>query len=350
MILVGGGSRHGAQCRRTAHAWLARLLVAVVLFGAAGPASIEAAVYKCVDPDGSVTFQETTCDGMAPGGQTTQALRQGWPAGGKHIFWRVTGQHHKIYLLGSLHFGIDSMYPLPQVITDALASADALAVEANIAAIPPVELAAKMARSGLYTDGTHLRDVLGTSNWRALSNLSRTAGVSEAELDRQKPWLASMTLVSAALQQLGYSPELGVDLQLMKGAGSRIPIVELESADFQFSLFNRMAQEDQVAMLLQTMHQIRDAERNFSDLLEAWMSGDVDTLERLIAEGFDTTMQGRSLYNSMIRDRNAAMVASITQLIRRYDVLFVVVGAGHMVGEEGIVARMKAIGYKVEQL
>ena len=350
MTLMGEDRRLGNGGGRTARRWLARLIAVVVLLGAAGPALIEAAVYKCVAPDGSVSFQETTCDGMAPGGQTTQVLRQGWPSGGKHIFWQATGQRHKIYLLGSLHFGVDTMYPLPQVITDALASADALAVEANVTAIPPVELAAKIARSGLYHDGTHLSDVLGNSNWRALNALSRTTGVPEAELDRQKPWLASMTLVSAALQQLGYSPELGVDLQLMKGAGSRIPIVELESADFQFSLFNRMAQEDQVAMLLQTMHQIRDAERNFSDLLEAWMSGDVDTLERLIAEGFDTTMQGRSLYNSMIRDRNAAMVASITQLIRRYDVLFVVVGAGHMVGEEGIVARMKAIGYKVEQL
>ena len=149
---------------------------------------------------------------------------------------------------------------------------------------------------------------------------------------------------------MGYRPDLGVDLQLMKDAASRIPIVELESADFQFDLFNRMEQQDQVAMLLQTMHQITDAERNFSDLLEAWMSGDADALERLIAEGFDTTTQGRSLYNLMIGDRNASMVGSITRLGRRYDVLFVVVGTGHMVGAEGIVARMKALGYKVEQL
>jgi len=350
MTLVDENQRRGNGGGRTAHAWLARLIAVVVLLSAAGLDPIEAAVYKCVAPDGSVSFQETTCDGMAPGGQTTQVLRQGWPSGGKHVFWRATGQGRKIYLLGSLHFGVDTMYPLPQVITDALASADSLVVEANVSAIPPVELAAKIARSGLYHDGTHLRDVLGNSNWRALSNLSRTAGVPEAELDRQKPWLASMTLVSAALQQLGYSPELGVDLQLMKDVGSRIPILELESADFQFGLFNRMAQEDQVAMLLQTMHQIRDAERNFSDLLSAWMSGDADALEQLITEGFDTTTQGRSLYNLMIRDRNAAMVASITQLIRRHDVLFVVVGAGHMVGEEGIVSRMKAIGYKIEQL
>lgn len=331
-------------------AWMMRLLAGTVLLGTAGPAAIEAAVYKCVDADGSVRFQETTCDGMAPGGQTAQVLRQGWPAGGKHIFWQATGRLHKIYLLGSLHFGIDSMYPLPPVITDALASSDALVVEANVAAIPPVELAAKIARSGLYQDGTRLKDVLGTSNWRALSNLSRTAGVSEDELDRQKPWLASMTLVSSALQQLGYSPDLGVDLKLMNDVPSRIPIVELESADFQFDLFNRMSEQDQVAMLLQTMNQIRDAERNFSDLLGAWMRGDAENLERLIAEGFDTTLQGRSLYNLMIRDRNAAMVASISRLRRHYDVLFVVVGAGHMVGEDGIVARMKALGYKIEQL
>ncbi|MBK8162511.1 MAG: TraB/GumN family protein [Gammaproteobacteria bacterium] len=315
------------------------------------PAPVYALIYKCVDQEGRVSFQETTCDGMAPGNETAAKLDNAWPVVGKHIFWEAkSSSGGKIYLLGSLHFGAPWIYPLPAVINDALAAADALAVEANLLEIPPDELAARVSRAGTYGDGPGLRAALDPTEWQALENVSRTFGLPTALVERQHPWLASLTLTAAVLKQLGYSATYGVDLHLMREAGRRIPIVELESVDYQFDLLSGLEQKDQVAMLMQTLHEIDDAGRHFGDLLDAWLNGSAEKMDRVLFEGFDRMVRGDHLYRRLILDRNVEMAAAIVKLSRQYDVTFVVVGAGHLVGSNGIIERLKSSGYYVEQL
>ncbi|MGE0289839.1 MAG: TraB/GumN family protein [Bradyrhizobium sp.] len=314
-------------------------------------APVHAYIYKCVDHGGRVSFQGTTCDGMAPGNETVARLDNAWPAGGKHIFWEAkAASGGKIFLLGSLHFGAPWIYPLPAVINDALAAADALAVEVNILETPPEELAARMQRAGMYTHQAGLKGVLAPTEWEALANVSRTFGLPTALVERQQPWLASMTLTVAVLQQLGYSAAHGVDLHIMREAGRRMPIIELESADYQIELLSSMEPKDQVALLMQTLHEIDDAGRHFGDMLDAWLNGNAEKLDRVLFEGFDRMVRGEPLYQRLILDRNVQMTDAIVRLSRKHDVTFVVVGAGHLVGPGGIIERLKAAGYYVEQI
>lgn len=337
----------GRGGRRAGLAGLLCLLLA--LWAVAAP--VHASIYKCVDRDGRVSFQGTTCDGMAPGGESVARLDNAWPAAGKHIFWEAkAAAGGKIYLLGSLHFGAPWIYPLPAVIGDALAAADALAVEVNVLETPPEALAARMQRAGVYGEGPGLKGALAPTEWEALANVSRTFGLPTALVERQRPWLASLTLTAAVLQQLGYSPAHGIDLHIMREAGRRIPIVELESADYQFELLSTMEPKDEVAMLMQTLHEINDAGRHFGDLLDAWLNGNAEKLDRVLFEGFDRMLRGEQLYQRLILDRNVQMTDAIVKLSRRHDVVFVVVGAGHLVGANGIVERLKAAGFFVEQL
>lgn len=313
----------------------------------AGPAPVYALIYKCVDHGGRISFQETTCDGMAPGTETVAVLDNAWPAAGKHIFWEAkSSSGGKVYLLGSLHFGAPWIYPLPAVIDDALASADALVVEANIPETSPDDLVDR----GTYRDKDGLKGVLTPTEWEALANVSRTFGLPTTLVERQRPWLASMTLSTAVLQQLGYSAAYGVDVHIMQEAGRRMPVIELESADYQLELLSGMEQKDQVAMLMQTLHEIDEAGRHFGDMLEAWLNGNAEKLDRLLYEGFDRMVRGEQIYQRLILDRNVKMMSDIARLSHKHDVIFVVVGAGHLVGANGIIERMKADGYYVEQL
>lgn len=312
---------------------------------------VHALIYKCVDQGGRISFQETTCDGMAPGSETAAKLENAWPSGGKHIFWEAkSSAGGKVYLLGSLHFGAPWIYPLPAVISDALASADALAVEVNVLGTPADEQADRMRRAGMSGDAAGLKGALAPTEWEALANVSRTFGLPTALVDRQRPWLASMTLTAAVLQQLGYSADYGVDVHVLREAGRRMPVIELESADYQLELLSGMEQKDQVAMLMQTLHEIDDAGRHFGDMLDAWLNGNAEKLDRVLFEGFDRMVRGETIYRRLILDRNVQMANAIAKLSRKHDVIFVVVGAGHLVGSNGIVERLKAAGYYVEQL
>jgi hypothetical protein len=52
----------------------------------------------------------------------------------------------------------------------------------------------------------------------------------------------------------------------------------------------------------------------------------------------------------MTPDRNIAMTGKIEDLLKTGKSYFVVVGAGHLVSEEGIVQQLAERGYSVEQL
>lgn len=309
-----------------------------------------AQIYKCVTEGGHVTFQETTCDGMAPGNAPAPAPEQAWPGNGKHIFWKADSVFGTVYVLGSLHFGSQWMYPLPSVITDALASSDALVVEANVTAGSSRRVARALASRGTYPNGRGLDDLVSPATWRLLENVSRTLGVSDSLLRRQKPWLASMTLTAASLNQIGFDARYGVDVQLMRQVGRSKPIIELESVSGQLEMLDRIPEQDQVAMLMQTLNEVKDADRHFQGLLHAWLNGDADKLDRLLTQGFDDIVGGRRLYQRLIVDRNEGMQQKIGQLIREHDTVFVVVGSAHLVGDDGIIARMKDEGYTLEQL
>lgn len=310
----------------------------------------DARIYKCVSDSGHISFQETTCDGMAPGVAPSAVPQHAWPADGKHIFWKAESVFGTVYLLGSLHFGTSWIYPLPAVMTDALASSDALVVEANVTAASSAQVAATLASKGAYLGGGGLKQVVSSATWSVVENVTRTLGLPIAAVQRQKPWLASMTLTAAALEQVGYKAEQGVDIHLMRTVGRGKPIIELESVTQQLELLDDIPQEDQVAMLMQTLNEIKEADRHFQDLLSTWLKGDAEKLGLLLNEGFDRMVGGRRLYNRLIRDRNEAMQQKIGRLTRAHGDIFVVVGAGHLVGDEGLVERMKAEGYEIEQL
>lgn len=342
--------RHeSGQTRRGRDGIAALCLVVLALW--TGSAPVHAAVYKCIDQDGHVSFQATTCDGMAPGNESVVRLDNAWPAVGKHIFWAAkSSAGGKVYLLGSLHFGAPWLYPLPVVIGDALAASDALAVEANLLEASAEEIAGHLRRTGGYGDGESLSGALAPTEREALANVSRTFGLPLALVERQKPWLASLTLTTAVLRQLGYGAEYGVDLHLMREAAGRIPIIELESVAYQFELLSGMEEKDQVAMLMRTLHEIDDAGRHFGDMLDAWLNGNAEKLDRVLFEGFDRMVRGDYLYRRLILDRNVEMTDAIDRLSRRHNVLFVVVGAGHLIGGDGIIERLKSRGYYIEQL
>ena len=95
------------------------------------------------------------------------------------LFWQVTDPETGgvLYLMGSIHTADDSIYPLPQVVTEAYQHADSLAVEADILALEndPAALA-EAAALMVYTDGTTIRDHLPADLYQAAKKRLSDAG------------------------------------------------------------------------------------------------------------------------------------------------------------------------------
>jgi uncharacterized protein YbaP (TraB family) len=86
---------------------------------------------------------------------------------------------------------------------------------------------------------------------------------------------------------------------------------------------------------------------NVRQLADAWRSGDYATVERLVLSDLKND---RDLYQSLLVDRNRTWLPKIDALFARRGHAFVVVGAAHLVGPDGLLAALKAKGYRIEQM
>ena len=340
-------------------------------------------IFKCRDAMGRVAFQDHPChksdneeklpsysapakvdktsdkkaadvagaSGPQASAKESEAKKAGKTAGSNTFAWRLSKGKQQGYLMGSIHFGKASMYPLPMTLLNAFKESSALVVEANVVDADASTMAHTMMSAGVYSDGTTLKKVLGADLWGELGVTSAALGIPVSLLEGMKPWLASMTLTAMVLKGIGLDESLGVDRHFLDMAKAQHkPIRELESVHQQLTLLSGLPQKVQIAMLKQTLKDVVAADAYFDTMLKAWQSGDVLALNRLfVDEGLKSDESGE-LNRLMNTNRNITMAKKVDEMLKKGCHCFVVVGAGHLGGEAGMIKLLQAKGYKVEQL
>lgn len=319
-------------------------LLTVLLFAWLVPGA-EGAVYRCPGPQGHPLFQDHPCTGTAaPAAAPAPAA-----TGGKHFLWRVEGKQGSAWLLGSLHFGTPALYPLPAPVTAAYEGSSALVVEADILSGKGQSALLEVAQQGSYLDGTTLRDHLQPATWNALERFTRRHQLPTELIALQRPWLAALTVLGVALRGAGFDETLGIDRHFLQQARGRKPILELESVGGQMQLFADFSEAEQEEMLRQSLAEGDEGTDYFRRLISAWRQGDTLTVERLVREDFtDDGALGEAMKERLFTARNISMSDSIQALLEKGGgPYFVVIGAGHLVGEDSVVARLRQRGYTV---
>lgn len=326
-------------------------LLVVILGLMFNPASSQAGVYKCTSADGQTTFQDRPC--ASPTNPEPAENTADSPAeadSGKHFLWKASSNTATVHLLGSIHFGSTEIYPLPGVITDAYDRSDTLVVEVNADEQTLQESMATMVRSGTYPDGTTLQDHVTPELWEKVAKTAVSQKLDLNALQTRQPWLITLMLATLAVERSGFSPKLGIDRYFITGATGSKPIVELESVGEQMQLLSAFSELEQSKLLEETLDQLDQGPAYFRSMLAAWQNGNAAELETLIRQDMDANPETRKIFDRLFTRRNHTMAEKIIKMSAPGKSLFVVVGAGHMVGDEGIVELLRANGYTVIQL
>ena len=120
----------------------------------------------------------------------------------------------------------------------------------------------------------------------------------------------------------------------------------LEPVDFQFELLGKMNARDQKAFLGQTLKDLDVATQMADDMLKYWKKGDADNLYPLLFKSFEDYPQ---IENRLIGQRNRHWVKKIEEMMAEEKNMFIIVGAGHLIGPGSVVALLKEKGYRVKQ-
>ncbi|MBY5923085.1 TraB/GumN family protein [Ferrimonas balearica] len=243
-------------------------------------------------------------------------------------FYQVQAHGHTAWLLGTIHVGSKDFYPLPSQVEDAFSHSQILALEAdpNDPQVPTL-----LARYG------RAEAPLPAPLAKQVSALCQTLAIP-CDLNTS-PWLLSAQLAMFQMMQAGYSPDLGVDSMLLSRKGQK-PLWQLESMGRQMAIFTELSQDAQLAMLEATLEDADPAE-----LIDAWRGGDAQVLDALMREGLSDSDE---LWQRLMVDRNHDMAGTIGDWLLRQDGIFIAVGAGHLVGPDGIPALLKQAGLQVK--
>ena len=166
----------------------------------------------------------------------------------------------------------------------------------------------------------------------------------------QKPWLLAVGLSTLELGKLGYREDLGVDQHFLRRAQGAKPIVELESLDSQIGIFDQLSASEQEQLLVQTLDELGDSGEYFGGLFDAWKRGDADAIDDIISASQGQSAAGDRLYDRLFTKRNKEMASKIGGMLDDNKTYFVVLGAGHLVGDGGVVELLRRRGFELSQL
>ena len=264
--------------------------------------------------------------------------------------WKVTGNGNAVYLLGSFHMLRPGDYPLAAPVLAALDDSQEVLFELSPGEAGSPRLGAMMLQAAQRRRAGSLEQDLGPSLWSRLQDHARASGLPLQQFAAFEPWFLGLTVGLAELQRQGFDPALGLDRQFMEAAaqaGKRTG--GLETAASQIGALASLPPDVQVQMLEQALDQAEAGPEQVEAMYAAWRRGDVDRLWRGMGE--ELRREHPAVYRSINVDRNEAWLPQVERRLQAGEGnVLVVVGALHLVGSDGLPARLQARGYRVEQV
>lgn len=283
-----------------------------------------------------------------------------YDAGSKGLLWKAEGNGNTLYLLGTIHVDRGNVYPFSKTLREAITSSELLALEVDFGDQADMEAFVKLQ---VYDDGTTLADHVSPELRERVSEVFLAMGMTQEQVDAYRPWVLAGSLTQLAVSDESTGPVvLPVDSYVYsKAMNNGLTVDGIESHVYQAKeIFNSLSDEYQEGYLASALDSYENGAAGEADesldqiaaMMEVWKTGDL--------AGFNELYHKEAILNSddelsvkLFTDRDPGMIAYAADYLSQEDgghTGFVAVGAGHMVGETGVVQGLLDLGYTVEFL
>lgn len=274
-------------------------------------------------------------------------------AQGPVFLWKITSNAGEVYMLGSIHLAKPDMYPLDARIEEAFRAVDNVVVEVDVGDGNLAEQQALAMQMGLYTDGSTVQDHLSPEAFEKLQAFLDERGLPMAVFQVFRPWMSAATLQVMEMQRVGFDTEIGIERHFLRLAEEQGKLVhELETADFQLRMLAEMPDELQELFLISTIDEYASFAERIDEMIAGWKVGDAAVLANMLLQDYEEKPEMRPLYQRILVDRNVGMAEKIVDMLEGGGKWFVIVGAAHLVGEQGLVEMLgrNTQGFEVMQV
>ncbi len=260
--------------------------------------------------------------------------------------WIVRDRDSEIVLFGSVHVLPPRLDWRPPRLDRAIRRADDLWFELQPG--PGTENEARqLAQSqSRLPPGQSLSQLLSEAGRSRLAQICQTYHIDPDLLAPLAPWYAEVALGGIQYRASGADLSLGVEGALAAGAPTSVHQRAFETPKEQIDMFANAPMGDQLASLEMSLQDMVENPDAYHDLIDVWMRGDVAALDREALAPLRTALPG--LYGRLVSARNAAWTRTLDARLKGHGHTVVIVGIGHLIGPDGVPARLRALGYSVE--
>ena len=215
-----------------------------------------------------------------------------------------------------------------------------------------------LAEAMMLPDGQYITDLLTDEQLTRLNGYMReTLGMDfnnpmcKNLMGRYRPSALAMSIEMAVYMKMtpGLNPTKLIDSYFQEEAlkqGKRV--LGLESVEFQVkTLFAESSIEEEIEDLMKVVDNPEASHEAMKALAEAYFAQDIKAITKCVTADMDCPLEESEEWARVCTNRNRNWVAQMPQIMSEGSTLFVV-GAAHLIGEDGVVALLKKEGYKVK--
>lgn len=265
-----------------------------------------------------------------------------------------------IYLFGSIHVASLGELEFPDYLMDAYNTSDYLAVEMDL--VDYMENAStnldEIIKQQTYQDGSTIKDHVSSDTYDALVKFMKENYSYNEEMDKYNAYFFESLLTSLVLNKSGLDASSGIDIYFLTLAKQdKKEILEVESYEFQEALLTGFPDRYYELSINSIIEDIDGSVQEIKDLYAAWKRGNEEELYELSKTDLDDpelTQEEKEILidydKKVLIDRNVNMASKLEEYFKEDKKVFYMVGAAHLVGDDGIASLLKEHGYKVEKM
>ncbi len=259
--------------------------------------------------------------------------------GSSSLLWKVYGNglSDTSYLYGTIHIQDKRVFAYGEPVQQAFDKANQLAVEVMMDRVDPSSL-----MSVMMMQDTTLDMLLSEDEYARLeSAYQEITGAGLETANSLKPFFLSANMVQSLMPRDMPKP---LDMMFIQDARQQgKEVIGLETLEEQIAIIDDLSYAKQMDMLLESIEDVDEMKQQFKDLVEAYINMNSEKVVELM----DDPSMPEEFMDKLLDERNKLMVKRMIPRLEE-DRTFVAVGAGHLFGNEGIVAMLKEKGYQVE--
>lgn len=265
------------------------------------------------------------------------------------LMWKAEREDKIIHVLAKVDFlSPDEQAIIAEELRDAFESSDVVVFETTTDPNERKKISGKVARAARYPRGDNLLEHLPQDIADAFTSVCEQYDINMARIAQVKPWAASYNLNRITTQKAGVEHIDFLDKHFTQLAKAKDIASDylIKPAEF-VALFKNLPEATQIELLKKTLEEAKQKKVMLAKTAEAWQAGAADSAEAIMREGYQAYRDVRRAVADKLSENWAGKLHAMTRFDER---IFVIIPLDQTVGAEGVLEKLKAEGYSIEQI